>query len=307
MIIYAGGRTDLIRHYSEWLMKRFEEGYVLSRNPIFKNKVTRYELSPEKVDCIVFCSKDYRPILPRVHEITERFPTYFQYTITAYGRDVEPGIPSVKDSIQTLKSLSEKVGKRRVAWRYDPVFLTEYYTIERHFKTFEHIARELAGFVDCCIFNFVEVHKSLEKNMPELRSLSQEEKGRLAKQFGEIAFASGLPIQICSANGDYSRYGIQSCGCVNLDMLGRANGIRFRSLKHKGTRPGCQKIECRDIGAGDTCTQSCRYCYANPEPKKSEANQALHDPFSPLLIGHLKPSDTLQAGAQKSFLEKIGE
>ena len=60
--------------------------------PLFPHKVTRYELTPEQVDCVVFCSKNYAPILPRLHEITDRFPTYFYYTITAYGRDIEPGV-----------------------------------------------------------------------------------------------------------------------------------------------------------------------------------------------------------------------
>ncbi|WP_443091644.1 DUF1848 family protein [Basfia succiniciproducens] len=45
MIINTGGRTDTVHYYSKWLLKRFEEGYVLSRNPLFPNKVTRYELS----------------------------------------------------------------------------------------------------------------------------------------------------------------------------------------------------------------------------------------------------------------------
>ena len=115
MIINTGGRTDTVQYYTEWLLRRFAEGYVLSRNPLFPNKVTRYELTPEKVDCVVFCSKNYRPILPRLHEITSRFPTYFHYTITSYGRDVEPGVPSVSESMQTLIALSGQVGRQRVA------------------------------------------------------------------------------------------------------------------------------------------------------------------------------------------------
>lgn len=82
-----------MQYYSDWLLRRFEEGYVLVRNPRYPHLVTRYDLSPDKVDCVVFCSKDYRPILPRLHEVTDRFPAYFFYTITAYGKDVEPGVP----------------------------------------------------------------------------------------------------------------------------------------------------------------------------------------------------------------------
>lgn len=125
MIINTGGRTDTVQYYSEWLLCRFSEGYVLSRNPLFPNRVSRYELTPDKVDCVVFCSKNYKPILPRLHEITERFHTYFHYTITAYGKEIEPGVPSIEESMETLAEFSGLVGKQRVAWRYDPVLLTE--------------------------------------------------------------------------------------------------------------------------------------------------------------------------------------
>ena len=59
MIINTGGRTDTVQYYTRWLLKRFEEGYVLSRNPLFQHKVTRYKLTPDQVDCVVFCSKNY--------------------------------------------------------------------------------------------------------------------------------------------------------------------------------------------------------------------------------------------------------
>lgn len=53
MIINTGGRTDTVPYYTEWLLNRFSEGYALSRNPLFPNKVTRYELTPDTVDCVV--------------------------------------------------------------------------------------------------------------------------------------------------------------------------------------------------------------------------------------------------------------
>lgn len=41
MIINNGGRTDTATYYTEWVLRRFSEGYVLSHNPLFPNKVTR--------------------------------------------------------------------------------------------------------------------------------------------------------------------------------------------------------------------------------------------------------------------------
>lgn len=110
MIINTGGRTDTVQYYSEWLLNRFSESYVLSRNPLFPNKVTRYELTLDKVDCVVFCSKNYKPILSRLHEITDKFNTYFHYTITAYGKDIEPGVPSIDESMESTFRPAEQTG-----------------------------------------------------------------------------------------------------------------------------------------------------------------------------------------------------
>ena len=303
MILNTGGRTDTVQYYTEWLLNRFSEGYVLTRAPLCPNKISRYELTPDKVDCVVFCSKNYQPILPRLHEITDCFNTYFHYTITAYGKDIEPGVPSIEESMETLIRLSDQVGKQRVAWRYGPVLLTKEYTIERHLQTFERMAGELAPYIDRCIFSFVEMYKKLESNMPELIPLSTDDMDELACGVGSIARKCGIHLQTCGTNVDYSRYGIHASGCMTLDILGEANGIEFKKLKHKGMRQGCHCIESRDIGAYDTCLNGCKYCYANKNPQKAFENYKYHDPKSPLLLGHVKPEDTVIQGAQKSFLK----
>ena len=310
MIIHTGGRTDTVQYYTEWLLNRFGEGYVLSRNPLFPNKVTRYELTPDVVDCVVFCSKNYKPILPRLHEITDRFNTYFYYTITAYGKDIEPGVPGIEESMETLIKLSELVGKQRIAWKYDPVLLTKEYTMKRHFETFEGMAKVLSPYIDQCIFNFVEMYgqkasrKKLESNMPELIPLSSQDMDALARGLGEIARRNDIFIQTCGRNDDFSHYHIHSSGCVTLEILGNANNITFKDLKHKGARQGCHSIESRDIGAYDTCMNGCKYCYANKNPQKAFENYKYHDKDSSLLIGVVKPEDCMIQGAQKSFQKK---
>ena len=302
MIINTGGRTDTVQYYTEWLLNRFDEGYVLSRNPMFMNKVTRYELDPKVVDCVVFCSKNYRPILKDLHRITDRFNTYFFYTITAYGKDVEPGVPSIDESIETLKELSSMVGEQRVAWRYDPVLLTEKYTFERHLDTFSDMASRIAPYVSRCIFSFVEMYSKLQFNMPEIIPLRDEQKQMLAQGLGAIAEDNDLILQTCGTDADYSRFGIHHSGCMTLETIGEANGVRFRELKHNGMRKGCHCIESRDIGWYDTCPNGCRYCYANSNPKVAFDNYKDHDPRSPLLLGNLKDTDIVQQGNQNSFI-----
>jgi hypothetical protein len=303
MFINTGGRTDTVQYYTDWLLNRFSEGYVFSRNPLFPAGVTRYTLTPDKVDGVIFCSKNYAPVLPRLHEIFDRFNTYFFYTITAYGKDIEPGVPSVDESIRTLLQLERIVGKERLAWRYDPVLLTKEYTIKRHFETFRYIASRLTGHIDRCIFSFVEVYRKLQYNMPELILLTPGEMDQLACGLGKAAAEYNIRIQTCGTDVDFSRYGIQRSGCMTLETFGCANGVEFRSLRHRGMRHGCHCMESRDIGAYDTCINGCRYCYANQNPQTALKNYKLHDPDSPILAGHLNPGDTVKQAVQESFLK----
>ena len=137
--------------------------------------------------------------------------------------------------------------------------------------------------------------------MPELTTLSSQDMDQLAQGLGSIAKRHGIYLQTCGANGDYTRYGIHSCACMTLDILGKANSIAFKDLKHRGSRKDCYCIETRDIGAYNTCLNGCKYCYANKNPQKATENYKCHNQSSPLLLGAVKPQDTIQQGVQKSF------
>ena len=303
MILNTGARTDTVQYYTEWLLRRFEEGFVYTRNPVFPNTVTRYEISPDKIDAVLFCSKNYAPIMPRLHEITDKYRTYFYYTITAYGKDIEPNVPSVDESIATLIELSEMVGKQRVAWRYDPVLLTKKYTVDVHKQTFEYMATKLAPYIDRCIFSFVEMYAQLQYNMPQLIPLTVGEKRAIAEMLGRTAGKLGMRIQTCGLCGDYTEFGINRSGCSTLEILGKANNCEFRKLKHNGLRDGCNCIESRDVGAYDTCPNGCKYCYANKSPQKVKENVKRHDPYSPIILGNIGPDDKIIKGSQETFLK----
>ena len=304
MIINTGSRTDTVQYYSEWLLKRFQEGFVYSRNPLFPNKVTRYELNPAVVDCVIFCSKNYKPILERLHEITNKFNTYFYYTITAYGKDVEPNVPTVEESIETLVKLSEIVSPKRIAWRYDPILLTEKYTKDRHYKTFNYMAQKLAPYIDRCIFSFVEMYKKLKTNMPEIILLAEADKDEIAMNLGKIAQSHNILLQTCATLENYDKYNILQSGCMTAEILGKANDITFKNIKHTGNRKGCRCMESRNIGDYDTCPNGCKYCYANQNPETAKKNYEKHNIDSPLILGELNPTDGITQSSQKSFLVK---
>jgi hypothetical protein len=144
-----------------------------------------------------------------------------------------------------------------------------------------------------------------ETNFPELIPLTATDTDELARGLGEISAKYNISLQTCGPEENYVRHGIKTSGCVTLDILGQANNLRFRNLKHKGFRKGCHCIESKDMGALNSCPNGCKYCYANKNAQLPRENYKLHDPESPLLIGQLKLTDNLQPGVQKSFLKSI--
>ena len=109
MIINTGQRTDIPAFYSEWFCNRLREGFVLVRNPYNPQSVTRYRLSPDVVDVIGFCTKNPVPMLPHM-DLLKPYGQFWYVTITPYGKEIEPHVPSKLRVIDSFTRLSEAVG-----------------------------------------------------------------------------------------------------------------------------------------------------------------------------------------------------
>lgn len=302
MIVNVGGRTDIVNYYSEWLMNRIKEGFAYSRNPLFPNNVSKISLNPKDVDCLMFCSKNYKPMLKYMKEINEKYRIICHYTITAYDRDVEPYVPSIDESIKTLIELSKIVGKEKILWRYDPILLTKKYTVEKHLETFEYMAKQIAPYVQRAIFSFVEMYKKLDYNMPEIIPFKEEYKIKILEGIGKISKKYNLYIQTCGTDENYEQYGIHVSGCTTPEILEQANNVKYKNVKAKPMRKGCHCIPSIDIGAYDTCLNGCKYCYANKRPELARENVKLHDKNSPLLLENIKETDKITEAKQDSFI-----
>ena len=158
MILNVSSRTDIVHYYTPWFLERLREGRAIVPNPEVPDHAMELDLSPESVQGIVFCSKDYRPLLPHLARLAGKWPVYCHYTITPYGRDVEPGVPDVRESMATLRELSRIIGRERVAWRYDPVLVNGAYPVQRHMRDFTAMAGILAPFISLCVFSFVDLY-----------------------------------------------------------------------------------------------------------------------------------------------------
>lgn len=293
MIINVGGRTDIVNYYTPWLLNRLSEGYAYSRNPFVREQVYKLSLKPEDVDCLLFCSKNYQPILKHIDGIDEKYNILCNYTITAYGKDIEPKVPTIDQFIKTLERLSDIVGSNKILWRYDPIILTEKYTVEKHLETFEYMAEKISPLVYRCIFSFVDMYKKVEENMPEIIPFTDEDKVKLLQGIGEISKKYNLYTQSCATNESYEKYNIHAAGCTTREILEQAHNVVYKNVKGTGIRKNCHCIPSRDIGAYNSCLSECKYCYANRKPDIPKKVIKLHDEKSPLLLGHLKEDDNL--------------
>ena len=160
MILSVSRRTDIPAFFSKWFINRIREGYVLVRNPMNYHQISKINLSPKSIDCIVFWTKNAKPMLPYLKEIGEQYPFYFQYTLNAYGKDIEQNLPPLNERLKTIKMLSQTIGKERVIWRYDPILLSPTYNIEWHVEQFKILAQELSNYVETCVFSFLDLLKT---------------------------------------------------------------------------------------------------------------------------------------------------
>jgi len=296
LIISASRRTDIPAYFSDWFLSRIKEGFVLVRNPMNFRQVSRIRLSPKVVDGIVFWTKNPIPMMERLDEIRD-YPYYFQFTVNAYGKDVETNVPSKNDLIiPAFQRLSRKIGRDRVVWRYDPIFLSEKYTIDYHCKYFEALAKKLHNYTDKCTLSFIDYYRKTERNIKALNSApaTLEQKLELMERFSLIAANYGLKLDTCAEGIDLAKFGIGRACCIDKSRLESIGGYALNVGKDKNQRPECGCVESIDIGMYNSCRNGCLYCYANHSEKAVRENLRKHDPSSPLLCGELTEDDILR-------------
>lgn len=289
MILSVSRRTDIPAFYAEWFMERLRQKYVLVRNPFNAHSISRIPLSPENVDTIVFWTKNSKPIHKYLDEIDELgYKYYFQYTITPYKNDLEEKVQDKKEIVETFKKLSEKIGSEKVILRYDPVILSDNYTIDFHKKAFARLSDLLAPYTKKIIFSFLDDYKKISKNIKQLniKEISEEEMYIIAENFSSIAKDNGLIIESCAEQIDLGRFGINHGKCIDDELIEKITGYKISAGKDN-QRNACGCIKCIDIGEYNTCMHKCLYCYANINKDAAFKNYKLHDKNSPLLIGYV--------------------
>ena len=305
MILSASRRTDIPNYYSEWLARRFRAGFLCVRNPMNFRQVSRITLNPNVIDCIVFWTKNPAPMLPYLDEY-RRYMYYFQFTLTGYGKDIEPGLPDKRRIlIPAFCELADRIERNRVIWRYDPIFLSDHYTLDYHVKAFTRIAEALAGRTRRVVISFLDDYEKTKRNMKgiNIQGLTKEKMRRLAHSFAVIAGRYGMEIQTCAEKIDLSEYGITHGACIDREYIEHLLGCRLRAGKDHGQRPECRCMESVEIGSYHTCRNGCRYCYANFSDGRVQARIRDFDVDSPILCGKMESEDRITERKMKTLRE----
>ena len=302
MIISVSRRTDIPAFYADWFYNRLRAGYVLVRNPMNLHSVSKVRLTADVVDAFVFWTKNPLPMARRLDELAA-YSYYFQFTLTGYEADIEPGVPDKRRVlVPAFKDLAVRIGKKRVIWRYDPIFFSKKYTAEWHLACFEALAAELNNSTERCVISFMDSYRNTKRNAQQLDAVEtgSEELYDFAGQLARIAAKYGLKLQTCAESMDLMALGITPSACIDKALLEDIGGFKLDVKKDANQRAECCCAASIDIGSYNTCPGVCLYCYANYNAPLVQTNIAAHNKTSPLMSGTLTPQDVVTERKMKS-------
>ncbi|WPX08766.1 DUF1848 domain-containing protein [Anaerocellum danielii] len=293
MIISASRRTDIPAFFGDWFINRIKEGFTMYRNPMRPTQVFAVSLLPEDVDAIVFWTKNPKNFLNKLRYL-DGYTYYFLFTVTPYGKDIEPGIPSKDEVIQTFIELSNIIGKKRVIWRYDPIIVNDKMPLSSHKEKFEELCEKLSPYTQKCIISYVEFYSKLADKLNKInaKGLSAEELYNVFSEISKIGKKYNLSVETCAQKLPVEELGLKKAQCVDGDLInelkrekGFGNDIKYK--KDKNQRKECGCVQSVDIGMFNTCRHFCIYCYANHGKDSIIKNAQKYDVNSPLLCSCL--------------------
>jgi len=299
LVISASRRTDIPAYYSDWFINRLKEKFVYVKNPMNVKQVAKIPLTNDLVDCIVFWTKDARPLMKKLFDINDMGfeHYYFQYTVTPYDNSVEKNVKNKDDIISSVAALSEIIGKERIVWRYDPIIINDNFDTSFHIKMFENYCSRLHNHCNYVMVSFVDVYRHIKKfyNRPD-----ESEIPILSKAIKEICKSYNLQITSCCESG-FAENGILQGSCIDKNLIEQICGESLKIKRDNNQRESCLCCESLDIGAYNTCLHGCTYCYAN----KGKLVADNYNAESPLLCGSLRAEDKLYDRKVQGYKKRI--
>jgi hypothetical protein len=302
LIVSASRSTDIPALYGDWFMARLAAGYAKWKSPFAANPVY---VSFEKTRVFVFWSKNPAPFIPHLASLDRGgYGYYFLFTLNDYDAEgLEPGVPPLRERIETFIRLARTIGKSRGVWRFDPLVLSDRITVRDLLEKVKRIGDRIAPFTGRLVFSFVDIQKyaKVRRNLRAAkvagaREFTDDEVDEFCAGLAALNRKWCLSLSACAEGRDLSRFGIARGQCISAGLMmqefgndrilmdflrpedrqtfGKIPAISdpFRRLKDPGQRKTCRCIVSKDIGQYSTCIHSCLYCYANVSTEQARRN-----------------------------------
>lgn len=282
VIISASRATDIPAFYADWFVERWKAGYARWRNPF--NRTDVY-VAFCKTRAVVFWTKDPRAMMRNWDFLAEHVPNfYFQFTLNDYEREgLEPYLPGLDERIRTFASLSSRIGRERLVWRWDPLLLCA--SVDELLRRVRRVGDQVSGRTDRLVFSFADIagYGKVSRNMAGIpyHEFSEADMLRFAEGLCRLNEQWGLRLGTCAERIDLSEFGIEHNKCVDdrlmadafgndpelMNFLGVQGGgsspVFTKVNRDRGQRPLCLCAPSKDIGMYNSCPHGCVYCYAN--------------------------------------------
>ena len=252
-IISVSRREDVPAFRSSWFMERVEKGYVDMINPF---SGMNYKVYFDKTKLAVFWTKNPKPLMKYLDKLP--FDFYFQFTLNDYC-EYEPNVPMLIERLETFKELSNKIGKERVIWRFDPIIVDSRISEIEVLRRIKHIGDQLHPYTEKLVISFIDPYRKLGfifKEIPDYIKM------QLAYEIIDMNKNWGLKIATCAENINLD--GIEHNKCIDPELVERICGKQrwINDIKDKNQRPACGCMVSTDIGSFKMCKHGCKYCYA---------------------------------------------
>lgn len=298
MIYNVSYRTDVPAFFWPWWERRLEEGFFEVRNPYYPEKVSRQSLDPEVVDGIQYISKNFEPALDGqlmpLKKAAEMYPSRFEATVNAYGKDIERHVPGpMTKRIDIIKRLAQDVGPEAISWNYNPILIDAKHNVAFHMQALELMFEAIAPHVSGFSFDFVNMHAKTIRNAPDIRPPDATEIRIICDHISDLVGEYGLVSHTC--NDDRVRKNIPMRSCqTTRDFMDISNRIPKKRI-NESILDDCiicgNKVPHRDVGTYDTCLHGCTYCYANDSDAAVHATASKYDQTSTMLCDSRRDDD----------------
>lgn len=280
-VISISRRTDIPALHTAWLHARITAGWVAYANP-FNRRPIFVSLAPAAVRALVFWTRNPHPLLPLLDTIDARYGGrhYLHLTITGMDRRFETHGPAVAAAVAAAAILAARYGPDYVQWRFDPIIVSDRTPVSEVLGRFGGLCQRMAGLTTCCTVSFLDAYRGSIGHLdragiivdPDYVSGADDlaPQAELLRRLRTIAAEYGITVQTCTEDDAGARVpGVGRARCIDPARI--AQLAPGPALADQPSRAGCGCAASVDIGAYDSCSHGCLYCYANRSPEGARA------------------------------------